>query len=221
MPRNAPPPSESGEAPPDEGQLVEHFFRHESANLITVLTRAFGISRLELVEDNVQEAMLTAVRTWKQKGTPDNPAGWIHRVAKNKILDALRREKTHQKALSHTGFTEAATEELIDEWLTEARLPDSLLRMMFVTCHPVLPRRSQIALTLKLLCGFGVAEVARALLISTEAAKKRIQRAKAALAEAQVCGGSAARPRAAVSTQYSLRRPLPDVQRGLQHKPGP
>jgi RNA polymerase sigma-70 factor (ECF subfamily) len=167
-------------------ELVDHFFRHESAKLLAVLTRAFGLARLELVEECVQEAMMAALKTWRQRGVPDNPGGWIHRVARNRALDALRRERTHQRALSLSGQTEEATEALIDDWLLEERLPDSLLRMMFVCCHPALDQRSQIALTLNILCGFSVAEVSRGLLITTEAGKKRIQRAKRALAAARV-----------------------------------
>ena len=82
-------------------QLVEHFFRHESANLVSVLTRAFGFARIDLIEDMVQSSMIEAMHAWKQKGVPDNPAGWIHRVASNRILDALRREKIHRQALAH------------------------------------------------------------------------------------------------------------------------
>lgn len=170
--------------------LVEHFFRHESARLVAVLTRAFGFGRIDLVEDTVQEAMVTALRTWRQRGVPANPAGWIHRVARNKILDVLRRETVHDRAVSlalqSSGRAEPSTDLLVDEWLSEERLPDSLLRMIFVCCHPALDRRSQIALTLKILCGFSVSEVARGLLISPEAAKKRIQRAKGTLADRQV-----------------------------------
>ena len=69
-------------------QLVEHFFRHESANLVSVLTRVFGIARIELVEDVVQAALLEAMQTWGPKGIPDQPGAWIHRVAKNRMLDA-------------------------------------------------------------------------------------------------------------------------------------
>ena len=167
-------------------QLVEHFFRHESANLVAVLTRAFGIRRLDLVEDMVQAAMLEAMHAWKQRGIPENPAAWIHRVAKNRILDALRREKTHEKAavLSGQGMVEQAS--LVDEWLEESRLSDSLLRMIFVCCHPSLERKTQIALTLKTLCGFGVSEISRGLLLPKETVKKRLQRAKQSLASANV-----------------------------------
>ena len=95
-------------------ELVEHFFRHESAKLIAVLTRAFGVRCLDLVEDKVQEAMLTAVEVWSRRGIPDNPAGWIYRVARNRVLDALRREKIHQRALALAHQTEEAVESLVD-----------------------------------------------------------------------------------------------------------
>ena len=167
-------------------QLVEHFFRHESANLIAVLTRAFGVRRIDLVEDMVQIAMLEALHAWKQRGVPDNPAAWLHRAAKNRILDALRREKTHERAVAFAGQTLDAQETIVDTWLEEEEIRDSLLRMMFVCCHPTLERKTQIALTLKTLCGFGVAEIARGLLLPAETVKKRIQRAEKSLADANV-----------------------------------
>jgi RNA polymerase sigma-70 factor (ECF subfamily) len=168
------------------GKLVEHFFRHESANLIAVLSRAFGVGRIELVEDMVQAAMLEAMQVWKHKGVPDNPAGWIHRVARNRILDVLRREKVHQQALALSGQTIESSELLLDQWLQEEQIPDSLLRMMFVCCHGVLDRPSQIALTLNILGGFSCGEIARGMLQNKEAVKKRIQRAKKKLAMEQV-----------------------------------
>lgn len=171
---------------PSINQLVEHFFRHESANLIAVLTRAFGIRRLDLVEDMVQVAMLEAMHAWKQRGIPENPAAWIHRAAKNRILDALRREKSYGKALTLSGQSITDQESTVDNWLEAEQLPDSLLRMIFVCCHPSLERKTQIALTLKTLCGFGISEIARGLLLPTETVKKRIQRAKKELATANV-----------------------------------
>ena len=72
--------------------LVEHFFRHESGKLMAVLTRAFGVRHLDLIEDTVQEALLTAVESWGRRGVPEHPSAWIYRVARNRVLDALRRE---------------------------------------------------------------------------------------------------------------------------------
>jgi len=151
-----------------------------------VLTRAFGFGRIEQVEDSVQAAMIEALNAWKRAGIPDNPAAWLHRVARNRLLDSLRREKVHDRAVAFAGATFDQSESLVDEWLEEGNVSDSLLRMMFVCCHKTLDRPTQIALTLKILCGFGVHEIARGLLISTEAAKKRIQRGRKTLADRQV-----------------------------------
>ena len=166
--------------------LVEHFFRHEHANLVSVLSRVFGLARLDLIEETVQSAMLQAMNTWKQNGLPENPAGWIHRVARNRMLDELRREKVFQRAKAEVFVPEESPEELVLSWLEGAELPDSLLRMIFVCCHPLLDRRTQIALTLKVLCGFGVHEIARGLLLKPENVKKRIQRAKKKLANEEI-----------------------------------
>ncbi|MEM7353774.1 MAG: sigma-70 family RNA polymerase sigma factor [Acidobacteriota bacterium] len=176
----------SAETSTEPSQLVDHFFRHESANLVAVLTRAFGMRCLDLVEDKVQEALLTAMQVWGRRGIPANPSGWVYRVARNRVVDALRREKIHQRAVALSHHSNEAIEALVDEWLSEDQLPDSLLRMIFVCCHPDLDRRSQIAMTLKILCGFSLAEIARGLLISVEAAKKRVQRAKKVVAQQQI-----------------------------------
>lgn len=167
-------------------ELVDHFFRHESANLIAVLTRAFGIRRIDLIEDMVQVAMLESMHAWKQRGVPDNPAAWIHRAAKSRILDALRREKAFAKAVALSGPSLDTQQSMVDHWLDESQLSDSLLRMMFVCCHPMLDRKTQMALTLKTLCGFGVSEISRGLLLAPETVKKRITRAKKTLADAGV-----------------------------------
>ena len=176
------PEVESAEPP----QLVEHFFRHESAKLIAVLTRAFGVHNLDLVEDKVQDALLAAVQVWARQGIPANPSGWIYRVARNRVLDALRREKVHQRSLALADHPEPSVESPVEDWLSGNQLADSLLRMIFVCCHPAIDRRSQIAMTLKILGGFSLSEIARGLLTSPEAAKKRVQRAKKALAQRQI-----------------------------------
>ena len=167
-------------------ELVEHFFRHESAHLVAVLTRAFGVRYLDMVEDTVQEALLAAMETWGRQGVPANPSGWIYRVARNRMLDRLRRGKTYQRVLGLAKQTEDGIDSLITDWLQEEHLPDSLLRMIFVCCHPALDRRSRLAVTLKILCGFSLNEIARGLLISPEAAKKRVQRAKKTLADQEI-----------------------------------
>src|SRR6516225_7013954 len=139
---------------PPAAPLVEHFFRHEAGRLVSVLTRIFGWRHFELVEDMVQATLLEALQSWRIRGVPDNPSAWVHRVARNKFVDAA--------------------------------IEDSQLRMMFACCHPRLARENQLALTLKALCGFGISEIARALLVGEETIKKRLQRATRELAELQV-----------------------------------
>jgi RNA polymerase sigma-70 factor (ECF subfamily) len=157
--------------------LVEHFFRHEAGRLVSVLTRVFGWRHFDLVEDVVQATLLSALEAWRVRGVPDNPSGWVHRVARNKVLDALRRDQVARRALGEWAASRPAREQGLDELFFDSEIEDSQLRMMFACCHPRLARENQLALTLKALCGFGNAEIARALLVGEEAVKKRLQRA--------------------------------------------
>ncbi len=157
--------------------LVEHFFRHEAGRLVSVLTRIFGWRHFDLVEDMVQATLLDALEAWHVRGVPDNPSGWVHRIAKNKILDALRRDQIGQRVLTEWAADRPAHDEGLDELFFDSEMEDSQLRMMFACCHPHLARENQLALTLKALCGFSNAEIARALLVGEETIKKRLQRA--------------------------------------------
>jgi RNA polymerase sigma-70 factor (ECF subfamily) len=165
--------------------LVEHFFRHEAGRLVSVLTRVFGFCHFDLVEDMVQATLLDALDAWRVRGVPDNPSGWVHRTARNKILDALRRDQIGQRALGAWAATRPVHEGALDELFFDSEIEDSQLRMMFACCHPHLAREDQLALTLKALCGFGNSEIARALLVGEEAVKKRLQRATRSLNDHQ------------------------------------
>src|SRR5438270_394787 len=158
--------------------LVEHFFRHEAGRLVAVLTRHFGWRHFDLVEEMVQATLLTALQSWRARGVPDNPSAWISRVARNRVLDALRRSEIHQRVARTWAAERTASASGIDEWFLDTESEDSQLRLMFACCHPLLAREDQLALTLKTLCGFSNAEMARALLLTEEAVKKRVQRAK-------------------------------------------
>jgi RNA polymerase sigma-70 factor (ECF subfamily) len=166
--------------------LVEHFFRREAGRLVAVLTRIFGWRKFDLVEEMVQATLLDALQSWQVRGVPDNPAGWIHRVAKNKILDALRREAIGRRVTRNYALMRPANTAGLDALFLDSEIADSQLRMMFACCHPHLARENQLALTLKALCGFGNAEIARALLIAEETVKKRLQRATRDLVKRQV-----------------------------------
>ncbi len=143
---------------------------------MSVLTRLFGWRNFDLVEDMVQATLLGALQAW-QGGVPDNPSGWVHAVARNKIVDALRRDEIGQRAMAEWAFARPTCNAGLDDLFLDSEIEDSQLRMMFACCHPRLARENQLALTLKALCGFGNSEIARALLVSEEAVKKRLQRA--------------------------------------------
>src|SRR5262245_9099669 len=153
--------------PDPAAPLVEHFFRHEAGRLVSVLTRFFGWRHFDLVEDMVQSTLLQALEAWRV-GVPDNPSGWLHRIAKNKILDALRRDRIGQRAMTGWAAARSGHEEKVDQLFFDSEIEDSQLRMMFACCHPQVARENQLALTLKALCGFGNSEIARALLVSEE-----------------------------------------------------
>src|SRR5262245_18943441 len=125
----------SSTQPEPVAHLVEHFFRHEAGRLVSVLTRIFGWRNFELVEDMVQATLLEALQAWRM-GVPDNPAGWIHRIAKNKTLDALRRDKIGKRVKGVWAATHPSHEERLDEQFLDSEIEDSQLRMIFACCHP-------------------------------------------------------------------------------------
>lgn len=160
----------------------EHYFRHEFGRLVSVLSRRFGLHRVELCEDAVQTALLRAVQWWPQRGLPEDRSAWLYRVASNELLGSLRRAK-------HTDASLEDAEQLADEGSAEEgvfledEVKDDQLRMLFVCANPGIPRESQIVFALKTLCGFSVEEIALRLFQSHDAIYKRLQRARAALRE--------------------------------------
>jgi RNA polymerase sigma factor (sigma-70 family) len=172
--------------PEPAAPLVEHFFRHEAGRLVSILTRIFGWRNFDLVEDMVQATLVDALQAWRHRGVPDNPTAWVHRVARNKILDALRRDTIGQRVVAQWAATLPTSEEGLDRRFLDSEIADSQLRMIFACCHPALARENQLALTLKALCGFGTLEIARALLVTEESVKKRLQRARRDLVDREV-----------------------------------
>lgn len=160
-------------------QLVDHLFRHEAGKMIAVLTRIFGIHNLELVEDTVQETFLKALQVWKFNAVPDNPSAWLMHVARNRAIDLIRRQ---QKLADISGELQkrlqSDTENTIHQFFLDTEIADSQLRMIFTCCHPSLSPEDQVALTLKTVSGFGIPEIARALVSNDAAIQKRIYRAK-------------------------------------------
>jgi RNA polymerase sigma factor (sigma-70 family) len=172
--------------------LVEHFFRHESGRLCAVLTRSLGVRRLDLVEDVVQAALERALETWSRRGVPPDPAGWLYRTARNLAIDALRRERIHDRVTSRfrCDARHLAEDAERDLHPLEAHFADEIgdepLRLLFVCCHEAVPAESRVALALRTLCGFSTAEIARALLTTEANVQKRIERARDGLREVNV-----------------------------------
>src|SRR6187397_1467189 len=162
-------------------QLVDHLFRHESGKMIAVLSRLLGLQNIEIAQDIVQDTLLQAMSTWSYKSIPDNPSAWLYRVAKNKAIDFLRREKKFKELSPEYAYllqSEYSLSPTVNNLFLENEIQDSQLRMMFACCHPFVPQESQIALTLKTLCGLSVAEIAAAFLTNEETIAKRLYRAK-------------------------------------------
>lgn len=167
-------------------RLADHLFRHEAGKLVSVLTSIFGIERLQLSEDVVQEALLRAMQTWPYYGIPKNPAAWLTQTAKNLAVDVIRREKLFQdKQPQIISFMEHWSSDLAGEDNTafDNEIQDGSLRLMFACFHPRLPSDAQIALALKTLCGFSPAEIATAFLTSEAAIAKRLVRARQRIRE--------------------------------------
>jgi RNA polymerase sigma factor (sigma-70 family) len=163
--------------------LPEHYFRREFGRLVSVLSRRFGVHRVELCEDAVQTALLRAVQLWSQRGLPDDKSAWLYRVAYNEVLGALRRERRIDASVDDNAeqvAADASTEEAV---YLDNEVRDDQLRMLFICADPGIPRESQIVFALKILCGFSVEEIALRLFQSHEAIYKRLQRARAALRE--------------------------------------
>lgn len=163
----------------------EQLFRHEFGRMVAALTRIFGVHNVALAEDVAQEAFCRALEIWRFRGMPEKPAAWLMTTAKNRAYDQIRHRRTEQiyaPHLEHLLKNEWTLVPAVEEIFSENEIKDDLLRMMYSCCQPRLPEEAQIALILNILCGFSVAEVAGGLLSPNEAMKKRILRAKKALA---------------------------------------
>ena len=159
---------------------VSGIFRRESARAVASLVRRFG--DIDLAEEAVQEAFLQAVRRWPTSGLPPSPAGWIITTARNRAIDRLRREgkreERHQQAVD-LHQTNAAPIEV-------ETVEDDRLRLIFTCCHPALAANAQVALTLRLIAGLQVPEIARAFLVPEPTMAQRLVRAKRKIRAANI-----------------------------------
>lgn len=170
-------------------QLIGHLFRHEAGKMAAVLTRLLGFQALDLAEDIVQDTLLKAMSTWRFKGIPENPSAWLYTVAKRKAIDTLRQQHIHEH--HHSEISQALKSEwtlspTVNSFFLDNEIEDSQLRMIFACCHPSIPYESQIALTLKTLCGLSVVEIANSFLSSEETIAKRLFRAREKIREEKI-----------------------------------
>ncbi len=158
-------------------RTIETVCRIESPRLIGGLVR---LTRdVDLAEDLAQEAFLVALERWPETGIPDNPGAWLMATAKNRAIDHLRRAKMQTFKHDEVARNQPAAQELAED-----ELGDDVLRLIFVACHPVVPREGRVALTLRLLGGLTTAEIARAFVVPEPTIAQRIVRAKRTLTEA-------------------------------------
>jgi RNA polymerase sigma-70 factor (ECF subfamily) len=161
--------------------LVEGFFRHEAGRLTAMLVQMVGPANLALAEDVVQDVLCQALETWKYGRLPQNPSGWLVQAARNRAVDLLRHRAVRRRLEPALARELDARAPDAPEGALPSEIGDEELRMMFSCCAPGLPIEAQVALVLKTLCGFGVREIAHAMLASVAAVEKQISRGKAAL----------------------------------------
>ena len=162
-----------GVVEPDVASL-DRLFRSESARAIATLARIFG--DLQRAEDAVQEAYLEALESWPARGTPRNPAGWILSVARNRAIDAVRREKTATKKYDLLARLEGAA--ISDPMTNDDPIQDDRLAMNFACAHPALAPETRVALTLRYAAGLTTEEIAAAFLVPLPTLAQRLVRAK-------------------------------------------
>src|SRR5688572_16439925 len=162
----------------EQQELIPHLFRTEFRKITSVLCKAFGIEHMETAEDIAGETFLSALETWPYKGVPPNPTAWLYSVAKNKAKNYCKRNHVFkEKVCGELKYSSTETGNIeID--LTEKNITDSQLQMLFAICHPSISKEAQIGLALRILCGFGIDEIANALLVNKDTINKRLYRAK-------------------------------------------
>ena len=167
-------------------ELIPHLFRTEYRKIVSVLSKRFGLDQIEVAEDISSDTFLAAAQSWGLNGLPPNPVAWLYHVAKNKAKNHLQRYSVFENKIApelKRGFTDLYEQE-ID--LSPQNINDSQLQMMFAICHPAISSEAQIGLSLRILCGFGIEEIADAFLTNRETINKRLSRAREKLREEKI-----------------------------------
>jgi RNA polymerase sigma-70 factor (ECF subfamily) len=167
-------------------RAIDAVWRIESAKLIAGLTRI--VRDVGLAEDLAQDALVAALEQWPESGIPNNPGAWLMAIAKRKAIDAMRRDKLIERKHEVVGHELEARQDMTPDYdaALDDHVGDDLLRLVFISCHPVLSREARAALTLRLLGGLTTDEIARAFLVPEPTIAQRIVRSKKTLADAHV-----------------------------------
>jgi RNA polymerase sigma factor (sigma-70 family) len=161
-----------------ESELIPHLFRTEYRKIVSVLSKRFGFDQIEIAEDITSDTFLTATQTWGINGLPENPVAWLYSVAKNKARNQLQRNNVFENKIARELKNNATASQEPEIDLSPENINDSQLQMMFAICHPSISNEAQIGLSLRILCGFGIEEIADAFLTNKETINKRLFRAK-------------------------------------------
>jgi RNA polymerase sigma-70 factor, ECF subfamily len=170
----------------DTHRTIDAVWRMESAKIIASLTRM--VRDVGVAEELAQDALLAALQQWPASGIPENPGAWLMAAAKHRAIDHFRKNSLVERKHQELGRELQAQEKSVPDFeaILDDDIGDDLLRLVFISCHPVLPTDARLALTLRLLCGLTTAEIARAFLSTEPTIAQRIVRAKRTLAEARV-----------------------------------
>jgi RNA polymerase sigma factor (sigma-70 family) len=170
----------------ETNRAIDAVWRIESPRLIAGLTRV--VRDIGVAEDLAQDALVAALEQWPKSGIPDNPGAWLMATAKHRAIDRFRRSAMQERKLDEFGREFASKEMAVPDMASalDDDVGDDLLRLVFISCHPVLSTEAQVALTLRLLGGLSTGEIARAFLVPERTIAQRIVRAKRTLTEAHV-----------------------------------
>jgi RNA polymerase sigma factor (sigma-70 family) len=161
-----------------EQELIPHLFRTEFRKITAVLCKLFGIENVNIAEDIASETFLSALEIWPYKGIPENPAAWLYAVAKNKAKNLITRDQVFHNKIAQLIISSLPGSQEMEIDLSAQNIADSQLQMLFAVCHPSIPVEAQIGLALRILCGFGIDEIANAFLTNKETINKRLFRAR-------------------------------------------
>ncbi|MFU1855386.1 RNA polymerase sigma factor [Sphingobacterium sp. NGMCC 1.201703] len=162
-----------------ESNFLKQLFQQEFSKIVAVISKGFGLQYIEIAEDIVSETFLLATESWQTKGLPPNPTAWLYTVAKQKTLSHFRRNKIFESKVMPEIHQKQVLVEDTDEFsFTQENIKDSQLKMLFAICTPAIASEAQIGLALRILCGFGIEEIAEAFLSNKETINKRLFRAK-------------------------------------------